>query len=57
MAQHIVHGFGIGLFISAGSVSVGVIVASIAPQWQRICRLALGDVEPNSAPLAAEQVQ
>lgn len=51
MAQHIIHGIGIGLFISAGPVSIGVITATMAPQWDRICRLALGNVEPSTTPL------
>ncbi|KQN08891.1 hypothetical protein [Sphingomonas sp. Leaf28] len=55
MVQHILHGFGIGLFISGGAIALGVIVASIAPQWQRICRLALGEVAPSSTPLLAKR--
>ncbi|MES3042813.1 hypothetical protein [Sphingomonas faeni] len=27
-------------------MSIGVIAATIAPQWQQICRLALGNIEP-----------
>jgi len=46
MAQHIIHGFGIGLIMGGGAAALGVIVGSVAPQWQRICRLALGNVEP-----------
>ena len=55
MAQHIIHGIGIGLFLSGGATALGVIAASIAPQWQRICRLALGNVEPSSTPLLAKR--
>ncbi|WP_156363522.1 hypothetical protein [Sphingomonas sp. Leaf30] len=46
MAQHILHGFGIGLLAGGGAAALGVIAGSVAPQWQRICRLALGNVEP-----------
>jgi len=50
-AQHILQGFGIGLLMGGGAAALGVIVGSVAPQWQRIRRLALGNVEPaiNSA--------
>ena len=47
MAQHILHGFGVGLLMGGGAAALGVIVGSVAPQWQRICRLALGNVEPT----------
>jgi hypothetical protein len=55
MAQHILHGVGIGLFISAAGVSIGVIAASVVPQWSRICRLALGHVEPATSPTGAQR--
>jgi hypothetical protein len=46
VAQHILHGAGVGLFICGGACAVGIIAASVAPQWHRIRRLALGHVEP-----------
>lgn len=55
MAQHILHGFGIGLLMGGGAAALGVIAGSVAPQWQRICRLALGNVEPTINP-AVENV-
>lgn len=55
MAQHIIQGIGIGLFLSGGATALGVIAATVAPQWQRICRLALGNVEPSSTPLLAKR--
>ncbi len=45
IAQPIPHGVGIALFIRGGGVSIGVFAATIAPQWQRICRLALSNIE------------
>lgn len=55
MALHtILHGVGIGLFLSGGATALGVIVATVAPQWQRICRVALGDV-PSPAQLLAKR--
>lgn len=50
MAQDMLHGFGIGLLAGGGAAALGVIVGSVAPQWQRICRLALGNVEPTINP-------
>ncbi len=47
IAQPILYGAEIGLFIGGAGVSIGVIVATIAPQWRRICRLALGNIEPS----------
>ncbi len=41
------------VFTGAFALSVGVIAASILPQWQRIARLASGQIEPAFAPLAA----
>ncbi len=55
MTQHIIHGVGIGLFLSGGATALGVIAATVAPQWRRICRLALGNVEPSSTPLLAKR--
>jgi hypothetical protein len=40
------------VFSGAFLVSVGVIAATVAPQWQRIVRLAAGHVEPAFAPLS-----
>ncbi|MEG8045204.1 hypothetical protein QP175_02620 [Sphingomonas aerolata] len=57
MAQHILHGFGIGLLMSGGAAALGVIVGSVAPQWQRICRLALGNVEPAINPAVEEVIR
>lgn len=57
MVQHILHGIGIGLFLSGGATALGVIAATVAPQWQRICRLALGNVEPSSMPLVERAVR
>ncbi len=51
MTHHILHGFGIGLLAGGGAAALGVIAGSLAPQWQRICRLALGNVEPATNPV------
>lgn len=40
------------LFSVAFFLSVAVIVASVAPQWRRILRLASGQVEQPFTPLA-----
>ncbi|MGU3316688.1 MAG: hypothetical protein EOP65_13475 [Sphingomonas sp.] len=40
------------VFSGAFLVAVGVIAATVAPQWQRIVRLAAGHVEPAFAPLS-----
>jgi len=57
MAQHILHGFGIGLLMGGAAAALGVIVGSVAPQWQRICRLALGNVEPAIKPAVEEAIR
>ena len=57
MTQHIIHGFGIGLLMGGGAAALGVIVGSLAPQWQRICRLALGNVEPTIDPAVEDAVR
>ena len=57
MAQHILHGFGIGLLMGGGAAALGVIAGSVAPQWHRICRLALGNVEPAINPAVEEAVR
>ena len=44
---------GVLVFTGAFALSVGVIAASVAPQWRRIARLAAGHVEPAFTPLAA----
>ena len=40
------------IFSGALALSLGVIAASIAPQWRRIARLASGQPEEAFAPLA-----
>ena len=40
------------LFVGAFAVSVGVIALAVGPQWRRIVRLAMGNVEQQFAPLA-----
>jgi len=40
------------VFAGAFAVAAGVIAATVAPQWQRIARLAAGNVEPAFAPLS-----
>ena len=39
------------VFSGAFLAAAGVIAATVAPQWQRIVRLASGQVEPAFAPL------
>lgn len=39
------------VFSGAFAVALAVIVASVAPQWRRIARLASGHVEPAFQPL------
>lgn len=51
MLQDVLTGLALTVFGSAGATAIGVLRASLAPQWNRICRLALGNVEPDSAPL------
>lgn len=53
MLHDILLGAALAVFGSAGATAIGVITVSIAPQWHRICRLALGNVEPASEPLRA----
>lgn len=45
VAAHLLHGIGIGLLITAAATAVGVIATSLIPQWPRIVRLALGEIE------------
>lgn len=40
------------VFVGAFLAACGVIAATVAPQWQRIVRLASGNVEPAFAPLS-----
>jgi hypothetical protein len=56
MLHDVLTGAALAVFGSAGATAIGVIAASIAPQWQRICRLALGNVERDSmaAPVARD---
>lgn len=53
MMHDILLGAALAVFGSAGATAIGVIIATIAPQWHRICRLALGIVEPACEPLHA----
>jgi hypothetical protein len=40
------------VFVGAFLTAAGVIVATVAPQWQRIVRLASGQVESAFTPLS-----
>jgi hypothetical protein len=40
------------IFAGALALSIGVIVATVAPQWRRIIRMMDGHVEPAFTPLA-----
>jgi hypothetical protein len=51
MLHDVLTGLALTVFGSAGATAIGVMRASLAPQWSRICRLALGHVEPASTPL------
>lgn len=51
MLHDILVGAALAVFGSAGATAIGVIAATVAPQWSRICRLALGNVEPSFTPL------
>jgi hypothetical protein len=53
VAAPILAGIAIGLFGGGFATAVGVIIATTAPKWNRICRLALGNVEPAYKPLSA----
>lgn len=50
MLHDVLTGLALTIFGSAGATAIGVIRASVAPQWSRICRLALGNVEPAYTP-------
>jgi hypothetical protein len=53
MLHDVLLGVALAVFGSAGATAIGVIAATVAPQWSRICRLALGNVEPEFKPLPA----
>ncbi|PTQ61203.1 hypothetical protein C8J26_1528 [Sphingomonas aurantiaca] len=53
MLHDVLTGLALTVFGSAGATAIGVMHASLAPQWNRICRLALGNVEPAFTPLPA----
>lgn len=40
------------MFSGAFAAAIGVMVVTVAPQWQRILRLASGQIEPGFSPLA-----
>lgn len=40
------------VFVGALLAAIGVIVATVVPQWRRIVRLASGNVETAFSPLA-----
>lgn len=43
----------VAVFAGAFAIAVVVIALSVAPQWRRIARLAMGHVEQPFAPLTA----
>jgi len=45
MLHDVLTGLVLTVFGSAGATAIGVMRASLAPQWSRICKLALGNVE------------
>ena len=51
MLHDILLGIALAVFGSAGATAIGVIIATIAPQWHRIRRLALSNVEPSASAL------
>lgn len=51
MLHDILLGAALTVFGSAGATAIGVIRASLAPQWDRICSLARGNVEPAFTPI------
>ena len=53
MLHDVLIGLTLTVFGSAGATAIGVLRASLAPQWIRVCRLALGNVEPAFEPLSA----
>lgn len=46
MLHDLLTGAALAVFGSAGATAIGVIATSVTPQWRRIWRLALGNVEP-----------
>jgi len=55
MIAHLLDYARTAVFVGAAGVSIGVIATSLAPQWDRICRLALGHVEPAFTPSVGVQ--
>lgn len=53
MLHDVLTNLALTVFGSAGATAIGVLRSSLAPQWRRICRLALGNVEPEFKPLSA----
>ncbi|MGC5795917.1 hypothetical protein [Sphingomonas sp. NFX23] len=53
MLHDVLTGLALTVFGSAGATAIGVLRASLAPQWSRICRLSLGNVEPAFTRLPA----
>lgn len=53
MLHDVLLGVALAVFGSAGATAIGVIAATVAAKWSRICRLALGNVEPAHKPLTA----
>lgn len=49
MLHDVLLGLALAVFGSAGATAIGVIIATIAPQWHRICRLAMGNFEMSAA--------
>ena len=54
MLHDVLTGLALTVFGSAGATAIGSLSASLAPQWSRICHLALGNVEPAFTPLPAK---
>ncbi|MCI1143274.1 hypothetical protein [Sphingomonas sp. WKB10] len=40
------------VFVGAFLAAAGVMIATVAPQWRRIARLASGHIEPAFTPLS-----
>ncbi|QCB41059.1 hypothetical protein E5673_01455 [Sphingomonas sp. PAMC26645] len=55
MLHDVLTGLVLTVFGSAGATAIGSLRASLAPQWSRICRLALGHIEPSFTPLIGAQ--
>lgn len=56
MLHDILLGIALAVFGSAGATAIGVIIVTMAPQWHRIRRLMLGNVERSAsvAPVSAQ---